>query len=297
MYRFRILLILTAAWLTLIFNLERPEIFGIGTINLASMVYGIAAGIMVIMVMMPELGKRPIYNTFLPILAVYGIGKITLDNRALTDSMIVYISITEISILLITLWIARVVSLAVSDFENTVESAVVGDNTSRVLSASEGKNVIDRELLRARRYDRPMALLHLQIKALDKIAGAPSRYLDTKKAFEHRYLQARITQLIDTLLHDSDIMSWNNGCLVICMPESTAKEAVKMAKHVHAILKIEMTLGIACFPDEALIYSDLITAAKNNPWYPNPENVVPLRQREAAYAREQDSSLKQASSV
>ena len=296
MYRFRILLILTAAWLTLVFNLERPEIFGIGTINLASMVYAIAAGIMVIMVLMPELGKRPVYHIFLPILAIYGIGKLTIDNRPLTDSMVVYISITEIVVLLITLWIARIVSLAVSDFENTVESAVVGDNTSRVLTASDGKNVIDRELLRARRYDRPIALLHLQIKALDKIAQAPSRYLDTKKAFEHRYLQARVTQLIDTLLHDSDIMTWNNGCLVICMPETISDDAIKMAKNIHVVLKIEMTLGIACFPDDALIYSDLITAAKNNPWYPGSENVVPMRQREAVYAQEKDS-LQQASSV
>ncbi|HLA45489.1 MAG TPA: hypothetical protein VJZ27_18715 [Aggregatilineales bacterium] len=296
MYRFRILLILTAAWLTLVFNLERPEIFGIGTINLASMVYAIAAGIMVIMVLMPELGKRPVYHIFLPILAIYGIGKLTIDNRPLTDSMVVYISITEIVVLLITLWIARIVSLAVSDFENTVESAVVGDNTSRVLTASDGKNVIDRELLRARRYDRPIALLHLQIKALDKIAQAPSRYLDTKKAFEHRYLQARVTQLIDTLLHDSDIMTWNNGCLVICMPETVSDDAIKMAKNIHVVLKIEMTLGIACFPDDALIYSDLITAAKNNPWYPGSENVVPMRQREAVYAQEKDS-LQQASSV
>ncbi len=69
MARFRLLLIALAIWLIFLFNVERPEIVGIGNIDLASMVYVIAAGAAVLILMLPDLGHERLGLVFLPFFA------------------------------------------------------------------------------------------------------------------------------------------------------------------------------------------------------------------------------------
>ncbi len=272
MAKFRLLLISLAAWQILLFNLERPDILSGGrNIDLASFVYVLAAMVMVGMLMMPDLGKERIELVVVPTMVLYVILKIYVSIRRelMVDTMFVYISITEVAVLLITVWIARNVSVAVASFEDAVETTVLGTDKLRVLPMAEGEEQINHELFRARRFDRPVSILYLRNTLLDGMRSSFGQQFDLEAAFRRRYLQARIAQLAEAMTYRSDIIAWHNDNLVICLPETTKEHATQFAQQLHEMLKMRLNLsikmGLATFPYDALIYSDLIDAALLHP--------------------------------
>lgn len=269
MAKFRMLLIVLAGWLILLFNLERPNILrGGGSIDIASSVYVLAGIITVIMLMFPDLGKERFSFVAAPFLIAYAGIKIYISRNALIDSLFVYITITEIVTLLVTLWIGRNVSVAVASFEDAVENAVLDTSKLRVLSMVEGEEQINHELFRARRFDRPVSILYLRNSALPSLNRTFSEQFDLETAFRRRYLLHRIAQLVEAMTYRSDVIAWHNDNLVLCLPETTRDNAVLFAKQLHSMLAIRLNLdlriGLAVFPDDALIFTDLIDVALRN---------------------------------
>lgn len=266
MAKFRILLILMAAWLIVLFNIERPDILKGGeSIDLNSFVYVLAGGITVLLLMFPDLGKERFTLVATPFAVMYVILKIFFNRSASVDNMFVYIMITEIVTLGITLWVGRNVSVAVASFEDAVENAVLDTSKSRALNTAEGTDQINHELFRARRFNRPVAILYLRNSHLPGLSRTFSEQFDLEYAFRRRYLLHRIAQLVEALTYRSDIIAWHNDNLVICMPETTRENALVFAKQLHSMLQIRLNLdvkmGLAVFPQDALIIGDLIDVA------------------------------------
>ncbi len=269
MARFRLLLITLAVWLTLLFNLERPDIVGIGNIDLASMVYVIAAAATVIILMLPDLGHERLLLVFLPFFIVYVGIKVYISHDHAHNAAFVYLTITEIATLFVTVYVARIVSLAVANFEDAVESTALGTDTSRILSTTQGEEEINNELFRARRFDRPVSLVYLRVTLLPGMAGSLSEQFNLETAFRRRYIQARIAQVVEAAVYRSDIVAWHNDNLVVCLPETNREQAEEFASQLYALIQIRLNLsvkmGVAAFPQDALIFPDLVDAALLHP--------------------------------
>ncbi len=270
MAKFRILLIVMAGWLILLFNIERPDILRGGqSIDLNSFVYVLAGGIIVTMLMFPDLGKERFSLVATPFAVAYVMMKILFNRTASVDNMFIYIMVTEIVTLGITLWVGRNVSVAVASFEDAVENAVLETSKSRALNTTEGTDQINHELFRARRFNRPVAILYLKNSHLPGLSRTFSEQFDIEYAFRRRYLLHRIAQLVEALTYRSDIITWHNDNLVICMPETDRENALMFAKQLHSMLQIRLSLdvkmGMAVFPHDALIIGDLIDTALQHP--------------------------------
>ena len=134
---FRIRLLLLAFWFIFLFNLERIDFnfVGLSNINLDTWVYILAAGISVVILVLPDLAPNLVI-TFVPTLILYMIIK-SLSLRTVSTPTPVYLIVTEVMALFVTILITRQIALGMEDFEQAVENVLLKPNNLRVLSEAE----------------------------------------------------------------------------------------------------------------------------------------------------------------
>ena len=262
MVRLRIIILCVALWLSILFNLERPDVLGF---NVSSVVYILSAGLVVAILLFPDLGTLRTEGLLLGTTALYGVAYLLgLHTPNLTAPMIV----TEIVILLVTVFIAALLSKSVAHIEQVVEGVATAADETRIYSAAEGEQVINNELFRARRFNRPVSLLVVKVEDIAELQGKPFDRVNYRTALQRRYIRNRIGQIAESVLYYSDPIAWNGDNLIICLPETSADEAFRQAKqiydYVRGMLNLEVPIGAATFPEDGLIYSDLLEAAKNS---------------------------------
>ena len=264
MARFRLLLIGLTIWFVILFNLERPDITDLGNLDLDSVVYVIAAMASVTILALPDLAKRSEY-ILLPTLVLYGIGKFVLGDP---DKPLPII-ITEIVVLILTVSVSRAISLATANIEKAIENVLLRPEKSNVLTEPEGEEKINNELFRARRFDRPVGFVVLRVEWVEGMEERFGDRFNLEAAFQRRYLKVRIAQIAESAIYRSDIIAWNGDNVVICLPETNRDQSLRLANQIHDLLKLrlglQITIGVAAFPEDGLIYRDLLDTALLNP--------------------------------
>ena len=172
MGRIRLLIVGLTIWLVVLFNMARPDIF-LGrldlTIQLSPVVYVIAAAAVIFILLFPDLGQASIWAVFIPLLAIYFVSRFALTPvDPFEPKHTLYFIITEILILFGTVYIARLVSLAVSNFERAVENVLMVQTNSRVLEKLTGIERLNDELYRARLHNRSFSCLLYTSDAADE---------------------------------------------------------------------------------------------------------------------------------
>jgi len=273
MAKFRLLLILLTGWLFLMFNLARPDIL-IGTVDfpldLSSLVFVVATFVAVAILLMPDLARIRLEFTFGATLLLYVFLRLTFvpfKGVAATDPRrAVYLVVAELLVLFISLILVRAVSLAVTSFEKAVENIVLRPSKLRILPQTEGEEAINGELFRARRFDRPVAFILIDLSVLEKLLV--KKRMTLEGVFQKHYAQTRIAQIVEATLYQTDVVTWHGENLFICLPETTREEALKTAQELDQLIQLRLDLklpmGVVAFPQDGLIYGDLVEAAVRN---------------------------------
>lgn len=260
MMRLRIIILGVAVWLSILFNLERPDVLGF---NVSSVVYFLAAGLVVAILLFPDLGTLRTEVLLLGTTVLYGLSH--LANFLYTPNLTAPMVISELAILLVTVFIASFVSKSVANVEQVVEGIATAADDTRILSAAEGEQVINQELFRARRFNRPVSLLVLKIDSIAELQTRPLDRVKYQTVLQQRFIRNRIGQIAESVLYMSDPIAWNSDNLVICLPETSAEQAFTLAEQIShlvtGMLNLEVPVGSATFPDDGLIYSDLVAVA------------------------------------
>ena len=263
MVRLRMLILLFAMWVVVLFNIERYDILNI---NISSALY-VAAGISLLPILLLPASRQVRIEFFVaPAIIIYlgmryfGI----LSTRQIGLPAVV----TEIVILLFTLWLGRKVSVNLSNVEMVVDEVVFDAKNTPVRSAVEGEDAIKKELFRARRYERPISLVYLDLPTIHQLQNGHPRQYQYQLSLEHRYISSRILRIVTSLVYQVDVITTYSDNLVICLPETNRQEAVRFARQiaqmVAASLNVNLLIGIATFPENGLIYADLVEAAKED---------------------------------
>jgi lipopolysaccharide/colanic/teichoic acid biosynthesis glycosyltransferase len=265
--RFRILLITLVIWLSILFNIERPNWFGLGVIDLSSVVYVYAGAMCLVILMLPDLGY--IRSEFLGVLALALYLPIRLAwTHSDPSHADISILIIELVVVFLTAVVSRIVSLSIANFEKAVENVVLVPEGSRMLPTAEGEEKINNELFRARRYERPVSLLVIHANEIKSIQNRLVERFSLEAAFRQRYLQNKIVQVVDMSVYRSDIVTTYQDDIVVCLPETADEDAKAFAAALYNMLKIRLNLkveiGLAVFPRDALISQDLIQMALNH---------------------------------
>lgn len=272
MVRIRLLLFGMFCWIGVMLALGRiGQLPVLGSITPAFYVYVIATATMGILLAYPEYARRSFQGTLFGVLAIYGLIKLVENTGQVIDNALISQAAIELLMLTVTLYVARQVSTTVATTEKSIRDSLLPWYGFTVLNEDEGEKAIAEEILRARRYERPLALLHISIPRLHK---KPFTRWSHRKLLEYDYANLRIIQIIRNVIYDSDIITWHGSDLVVCLPETSPEEASVVAFPLNALLKSSLRDGakvsVAHFPGDALVYKDLLDAAAAAPQVQEP---------------------------
>lgn len=267
MSRIKLPLIILTIWFVLIFNLER--LLGSEFIVLDPMVPWFVVFLSVVLLTLPVLARQNLM--LMSALVFFGYAALFTLQNALTgiqfQTFLISVSILEVTLLLV-----RHVAKALYQFDLATETILLGTTGVRMLSLTEGEEAINHELYRARRFDRPVAIVYCEVSKenlpnhLRVDTGAIQ--WDISRSFHERYNKIRLIRAIASLTYKSDIIVEYGDGLVVCLPETNGQEARVFMSQLNTLventLSTQPIIGIACFPDEGLVFDSLVKMAQQN---------------------------------
>lgn len=261
MYRFRIFIIALVAWLGIIFNIERPDSVGsLGNINFSPTLYVFILGILCILLVAPRLSYIPASLIVIGSVLIYipiRIGIEEFDAQAVN-----LVFLVEIFVLIGTVFAIRSLSKIIIGLEDTVTESIF--KSSKTLPELQGKKQIESEILRARQFKRELWVLAIESNAIQN--GNPlNTYLKFGSHFQLGYKRMCIAQALETLARPGDILAWNGNNLIICLPNISNKEIIRLKTTVEDMLvgvfHLQVRIGLANFPSDGYVMEDLVEHA------------------------------------
>src|SRR5438552_3715483 len=137
MGQLRLLLIITLAWFTFLFNIERIDVAGQQPFNIDSGVYVVAIIASVAMLAFPNLGTRKVWLFRAMVFVAYIALRLNLILSGEPRSL--YWWAVDIVVLLVTLLLVGRVSQALLNFELAVQAFVLDVDGARLMSRQVGE--------------------------------------------------------------------------------------------------------------------------------------------------------------
>lgn len=263
MAKLRIFIVIFIVWVILLFNVERYDPFNI---NIPSSLYVLSAIGLLPILLVPAIGQFRFEIAVTPILVSY-IGVRYFGIFSATTFTISAVA-TECLVLIITLWIGRKISINLNNFESIIDNVVFEHESSRILPMVEGEQAVASELFRARKYERPVAILYFKLPSIVRLQQLYPQTFQYQLLLEQRYYKTRIARIVESMIYRVDIMTWFGDNLVICLPETEFQQADQLAKTLAKIIDssimLKVPIGIATFPSDGYIFTDLIEWAEQH---------------------------------
>jgi hypothetical protein len=256
-------------WFFLLYNVERL----VAPINIASFVYILAAVLVFLIILLPKLGRISFHWLFLMALSLFFVLKNLLGYEIAGTNLPV--TIIEISVLGFTIILAQLTGQRFEALQEALTSLTIGPLEEEIQSFGTGQGQIYREIRRARRHQRPAALLSI---AATKTASPPiqnhvaedvplRRFLEeVQREILQKYVSARIANLLVSELGDLAIVTQRNDHFVTLLPETDRDSLQEVIHKLRAAaaekLGLELQIGMSTFPDEAVTFETMLEQAE-----------------------------------
>jgi hypothetical protein len=260
-------IILLVVTLALIFNIERLNSSAAGDASLHGVLYLLAAVGIVAVLAWRWLQNRPLWVAGAGAATAYLIARLAVPNgRPIVAGEEIYVTITELAFLLGAVAIAWIVARRLRAFEATVLAFTLSDADRRILQRGQDDALIEIELDRCRRHDRPLSVIMLRPDGGTRAADPFWLVHDIPAAFADRLLFAQLARVVCGELRSTDIVveGARHDCLLLLAPETDAAGALALAQRASAAAReigVAAAYGAATFPSDALTFDDLITEA------------------------------------
>jgi len=262
--------------LTIFFNLERLNLAHADAINLASFVYilGTVASISVISI--PSLWRSSVTVSLVIWLGIYFFSKIFLFNdRPVIGGVYTYLTITEISLLSVLIWLAHKIAWTLHGFEEAIANISLSRIGSRVQPLDKSVDAIKGEMLRSRRFRRPLSVIVVKPEPESIKATLHDIVQEIQRSMMARYVFTSLAHVISSYIDRTNLVlehSERNQFILLC-PEIEAADTIGMVEHIRNIaaekLGVSVACGVASFPDQALTFEELVNQAEKNVNYSN----------------------------
>jgi GGDEF domain-containing protein len=255
--------------LTIVFNIERLDVNGRDVINIQSYVYGVIVIAILTTLISRLLQRYSVYFGLFFWITIYAGFKIfVFTNRPLMGGIYTYLSITELALLCIAIFLAYDLARSLSEFEGVIEKVTFPKHGERVIEMKAANEDIKTEFIRSRRHNRPLSLLVIEMDPDTKKISWERTVQSIQKKMLNRYLLASLAQILlkearrtDLIIEQDD----QDGFILLC-PETTAEGSFILVERIQNLaldrLGIVINCGVAAFPDEALTFEDLLQKAR-----------------------------------
>lgn len=249
------------AWLFALYNLERIH----EPINIASFVYAFTAAVAIALLLFEGLCRRPWFWVAGLLLAAFFAVKVWLGYRIAGAHL--PLTITEIVAIGMTLVLARQIVVTVQHFQKATSDTLLMHLSDRAaLFEENGQEDLYREVRRARRFDRPLALVTLAPGSVS-LNGSANRFMEEfQRDLLQKYINGRIADLLSRQVRDCDLIAQSNSHFILLLPETSRESAEEIVRRMAAAaeeeLGLKMQIGLATFPDQEITFAGLLERAE-----------------------------------
>jgi hypothetical protein len=185
-------------------------------------------------------------------------------------------------LLLVTAYLSARVAQDLREFARAVELVTLAlpHGQQPLRNLEEARATVDVEMVRSRRFERPLSLVVIQIDPAAIRVHLHRLIQEMQHALVQRYVVATMAHLLTRTLRRTDLVV-ADGCpgrLLLVTPETNALEAGAVGSRAVQLIRERMGLsvryGVASFPQQALTFEDLRGVAEADLYYeaaPNTE--------------------------
>lgn len=132
---------------------------------------------------------------------------------------------------------------------------------NRTMDIKAGREAINTEVTRSRRYKRPFTTIVMKLESVELMDDSKST--DIQRDLLRRFALAKTGQIINEFARQTDmIFSDESDRFILLCPETDAQKssilAERISQSVRQSLGAKMDWGAASFPNDALTFDDLV---------------------------------------
>jgi hypothetical protein len=264
----RFWIIILIIWLIFFFNIERIN----SPVNIRSYTYIFVAVVVALTLALSKLRQIPFLILLIIPVPVFLSLKALMERGHWYENLLfgyaLPLTVTQVCAIILTGLLARQINYSLREFEGVIANITFGHIGRLPKPFSEGQGMMYREVKRARRYHRPVAVIALKVNDTDFQAMLPQMVKEVQQAMMKEYVMAGIARILDNNMHDFDTIAVRDSHFILVLPEIPAEEAVhtaqKLADAVKEQMKIKLQVGTAAFPNDAMTFERLVELALEN---------------------------------
>ncbi len=278
MKNLRFWIIALIIWLIFFFNVTRLN----SPISLRAYTYIFVAVAVAGTLILPRLQKVPFPVFLLTLIPIFLWLKATLERGDWYSNLLtgyaLPITATQISAIIFSGLLARQISIGLQEFEDVIAGITFDYIGKLPRPFSDGQGAMYREVKRARRYNRPVAVIALKVNEEDIRVALPQMVKEVQQAMMREYVLAGIARILNESIHDFDTIALHDNNFILVLPEISSEEATRIAhqveENVKERMKVRLQVGTATFPDEAMTFESLVELALKHT-YESPMAIQP----------------------
>ena len=278
MRQMKLAILLLVIDLTVLFNIKRFSLGEENSIDIQPLFYALGFAAVVLILIIPFLRQM---NVWALLLLWNGIGfslrMILFNQRPLFGDFYTYLSISEATLISLTVVLAQRVANHIHDFEEAIENITFGIKGNRVRNKTDATRDIQDELTRSRRHNHPLSLIVIETKPDTHLATLNRAVKQAQQTMLERYVTVSLGRIIADLLRRTDLVISEeeyNRFILLC-PETDLPEAHMLTERIRTLilarLGVEVNCGIGSFPAEALTFEELVHQAEKRIGQPSSE--------------------------
>jgi len=257
--RMRLPVTILIIWLFLFYNIERLS----EPIDITDVAYTFVPFMAILTILVPRLRKVPLWVLLVVPIPVFLVIKALVKSSAWGTSL--PLTVTELCVIAATTIMARWVSNGVSEFEHAVAHITIGQVDALPESFSTGQAEMYREVKRARRHQRPLALMAIGIEGKSVQVALDRMVQEVQQAMMKRYVMSNVARMLCDELEDYDIIAQEDDRFLILLPEVASEELADLADQLRQAVSeqvgVTLQIGTASFPEDAVTFESLVDKA------------------------------------
>jgi GGDEF domain-containing protein len=259
MNRLRILVALLIAWLFAFYNIERFS----APIDLTSIAYIMVPVMVVVTILASRLSRLQLGAVLAASIPLFVLLKALVGSRILGAALPV--TVTEICALIITTALARRVSVAILEFEQAVARISFGHVVRPVEATAAGESELYREVRRARKHNRPLALVAVSVDESSIEVALDRMVQQAQQAMMRQYVLSSVSRTLCDELDDYNTIAQSNGHFYVLLPETTGGTLPNVIERLRSSVRervgVDLQIGVATLPDDAVTFEGLTKKA------------------------------------
>jgi len=258
------------AYLAIFFNLGRIAIGDQSLVDIQLFVYALATIATISTIIIPPLRRQEALFLLIVWGLIYILCKLFIfPNPPLLGERYTYISFTELTLLLISVFLAHLFAQNMAKLENILETALFPKLDRRIYSMDTAGKIIEYEFIRGRRYNHPISALVVEPDPGSSEWPEAADLDQAVRDFKKRYLLAKLAKEVSKQVRLTDLVveTDEDGRFLIVCPETTSDNSILFAKRLQMAVKerlgISLAYGIATFPEDARTFEAIVDKAES----------------------------------